>query len=309
MFAHWKTAENPKDLDAGLVRYFKECQRIDLLTKAQEIQLFTEYDRLRKKALQCSGDQGALASIKADLTEIRNTIALANLRLVKAIAKSCLGGAAIPLAELVQQGNLYLFDAIEEFNLERKTKFSTFAVTKVGTALREYTVHSRSIVGHGRDMKQRMRNVEDMRAIFMDRHGYAPSNEELRAALGTTKDKLNTDLAALQAVSEYFLLSDPLSGSRLTLKDTLEAPSKSLDEDGIEGISTKIQKAMGCLTPKERDIVQRNVLDQDMRFTSLEEIGKAHGNKKARVALVRIEAFQKLHAVLKHDVEVLSLVL
>src|SRR3970040_363986 len=99
-----KTRETSR---ANLAVYLREISRIPLLTREEELDLAR-----RARA----GD----AAAKERLVE-------ANLRLVVQVARRYLN-RGLPLPDLIEEGNLGLIRAVEKFDPERGTRFSTYAV-------------------------------------------------------------------------------------------------------------------------------------------------------------------------------------
>lgn len=92
--------------DDSIRMYLNEIGRVELLVAEQEIDL-----GMRIKA----GDQ-----------EARKELAAANLRLVVSIAKKYMG-RGLGLLDLIQEGNVGLFRAVDKFDATKGFKFSTYA--------------------------------------------------------------------------------------------------------------------------------------------------------------------------------------
>ena len=95
--------------------YFKEIGRYPLLSEQEERSLFKRFKE--------EGDQGATV-----------VLILHNLRLVVSIAKR-FQWSGIPVDDLVQEGNIGLINAINEFNPHQGNKFSTYAYRVIHNAV------------------------------------------------------------------------------------------------------------------------------------------------------------------------------
>src|SRR5437899_2001532 len=143
--------------------YLKEIARIPLLTREQEVELAR---RAR------TGDEAA----KAKLIE-------SNLRLVVQIARRYLN-RGLPLPDLIEEGNLGLLRAVDKFDAERGTRFSTYAAWWVRQAVERalanqartirLPVHVELLLGrYAREQKRLSQEL-----------GRPPTSAELAAALG-----------------------------------------------------------------------------------------------------------------------------
>jgi RNA polymerase primary sigma factor len=93
-------------MQALLAAYLRDIRQIPLLTSDEE-------KRLARRI--CDGD-----------VQARDQLVRANLRLVVSIARGYVG-RGVPLADLISEGNLGLLRAVEDYNPDRNTRFSTYA--------------------------------------------------------------------------------------------------------------------------------------------------------------------------------------
>ena len=112
--------ETPESYDLGdiyddsIQMYLREIGKVSLLKGAQEVELAKKIQK---------GDVAA----RKRLTE-------ANLRLVVSIAKKYMG-RNLGLLDLIQEGNLGLFRAVEKFDWTKGYKFSTYATWWIRQAI------------------------------------------------------------------------------------------------------------------------------------------------------------------------------
>src|SRR5438477_6194180 len=163
-------AETRDTARANLAAYFGEIGRIPLLDRGQEV-------ALARRAQ--AGDEAA----KTKLTE-------ANLRLVVQVARRYLN-RGLPLPDLIEEGNLGLLRAVDKFDPERGTRFSTYATWWI----RHFIVRARANQARmirlpvhielllGRYARQQQRLTQEL--------GRAPTVEEIAQAMGTTTEQID----------------------------------------------------------------------------------------------------------------------
>jgi RNA polymerase primary sigma factor len=118
----------------------------------------------------------------------------ANLRLVVALAKRY-AASGVPLLDLIQDGNLGLVQAVEQYNPGRGFVFRTYATWWIRQAI------TRGLANAGRgllvgtlpdDIGVRLQEAWDR---LVATHGRQPTIAELSAASGLTPDEVRDELA------------------------------------------------------------------------------------------------------------------
>jgi RNA polymerase sigma factor (sigma-70 family) len=261
---------------ANLSAYFSEIGRIPLLHREEEV-------TLARRAR--SGDEAA----KTKLTE-------ANLRLVVQVARRYLN-RGLPLPDLIEEGNLGLIRAVEKFDPERGTRFSTYAtwwirhfiVRALANQARmiRLPVHVELLLG--RYAKEQQRLSQEL--------GRAPTTEEIARALGTTTEQVDE----LEEIRRHPVSLDAPTGDDRgpiaeTIADESADPSSAL-------VSLLRQRAdlttvFDDLAANERLVLRRRFgLEGDPPET-LETIGRRLGLTRERVRQIETAGLRKLRALL-----------
>jgi len=148
-------------IETGLSTYLAELHKVPLLEGDQEYLVFQWMNYLKYRAAELvRGRQRTTRKLRREVSllltrarQFRNRIVSANLRLVVSIAKK-LVDRENSLEELISDGHLPLMRAVEIFDFERGTRFSTYATWAVRNKLFRTTPRNRK---HAR----RFRNSSD----------------------------------------------------------------------------------------------------------------------------------------------------
>lgn len=257
--------------------YLKEIGQYPLISAAEERELAQRIE---------TGDE-----------EARMLLARANLRLVVSIAKKYVGRSPdLTLLDLIQEGNLGLFKAVDKFDWSKGFKFSTYATWWIRQAI------TRALADQSRTIRIPVHMVETiakykqvLRRLSQDL-GRDPMPEEIATEMGIDIDKIYTIIKIDQdTVSLESPVGDESDG-KSTLGDFI--PDDTLLSPDYESskriLSDQVDEILGDLTPKERKILEmRNGILDGVNHT-LEEVGKEFGVTRERIRQIEAKAHQKI---------------
>lgn len=253
--------------------YLSEIGRVPLIDARKEVELAR---RIRK------GD----ASAKQQLAE-------ANLRLVVSIAKKYIG-RGLSFLDLIQEGNIGLFRAVEKFDPERGFKFSTYATWWIRQAI------TRAIADQARTIRIPVHMVETINKLthtqrrLVQELGREPTVEELSVEMEMDVKKVRH----IKKISQDIISLESPVGSEEDSKlgDFIE------DDDAVNPFDAtnrqlrkeNVHSMLDFLTPRERKIIEMRFGLKDGIGHTLEEVGKEFGVTRERIRQIEAKVLQKM---------------
>jgi RNA polymerase sigma-B factor len=199
-----------------------------------------------------------------------------------------------PLDDLMQVASVGLVKAIDRFDPERGTAFSTFAVPTILGELKRYFRDAGWAAHVPRGMQERAMRLEQAVEALHRRLGRSPSTKEVAAELDQTEEEVLETLeaqSAYDAVSLEQQRSDDSQGGD-TYADTLATEEESYE---LVEYEATIEPALKALSSRDRMILHLR-FSEDMTQSEIAErigVSQMHVSRLIRLALTRLREVAK----------------
>ncbi|MDE1966113.1 MAG: sigma-70 family RNA polymerase sigma factor [Patescibacteria group bacterium] len=261
--------------------YLREIGQYPLLTAAEERELAQRI---------AAGDD-----------EARNILARSNLRLVVSIAKKYVGRSPdLTLLDLIQEGNLGLFKAVDKFDWKKGYKFSTYATWWIRQAITRALADQSRTIRIPVHMVETIAKYKQVSRRLAQALGRDPQPEEIAVEMGVEPEKIYQ----IEKINQDTLSLENPVGSDDDEKSTLgdfiaddKIPSP-VQESSERILGEQVRDILGDLSPKERKILEMRHGLQDGVYHTLEEVGKEFGVTRERIRQIEAKALEKIRT---HD--------
>ena len=256
--------------------YLREIGRVPLLTSEEEVSLAKRKEK---------GDMAA-----------KQQLAEANLRLVVSIAKKYVGRSSnLSLLDLIQEGNIGLFRAVEKFDYKKGYKFSTYATWWIRQAI------TRAIADQSRTIRIPVHMVETInkfsqvvRRLVQDL-GREPLPEEIASEMEIDVEKVRH----IMKISQDTISLETSIGEdddESTLRDFIEDTETVLpsQQAGRQLLKEYVREILVELSPREQKILKMRFGLEDGVTHTLEEIGQEFGVTRERIRQIEAKALERI---------------
>ncbi len=259
--------------------YLREIGKVPLLSGEEEIELAKRKEK---------GDK-----------EAEKKLIEANLRLVVSIAKKFTGSKGLSLLDLIQEGNIGLFRAVEKFEYRKGYKFSTYATWWIRQAITRALADQSRTIRIPVHMVETINKFQQVERQLIQDLGREPLPEEIAAEMGEEIDKVRHVIKISQdTISLETTVGEDEEDS--TLEDFIEdvknvTPDRSA---ALQLLKDYVKEVIAELTPREQKILEMRFGLIDGVAHTLEEVGREFDVTRERIRQIEAKALERIQ---KHE--------
>ena len=266
-------------------KYLSQVYQIPVLTRDEELELTTEF-------------------FETEDVKLAHKLVIAHLRFVVHISKSY-AGYGLPLADIIQEGNVGLLKAVTKFDPNKGVRLVSFAVHWIKAEIHEFILKNWRIV--------KIATTKAQRKLFFNLRskkkntGWLTDEEAKRIAkeldvsvkeVMHMENRLNSADSPFDAPTDEEDSEKAFSPSQY-LEDNSFNPEDITEQKNYEDVNhTALLKNISALDKRSQDIIRARWLD-DNKIT-LNELADKYSVSAERIRQIEATAFKKLKTALVH---------
>ena len=267
----------------GLSRYLQAINDAPMLSQQEEKDLARRYS-------------------EGEDLEAARLLVFSHLRYVASIARG-FTGYGLPLADLIQEGNVGLMKAVKRFDHDRDVRLVSFAVHWIKAEIYEYVVRNWRMV--------KVATTKAQRKLFFnlrknrDRLGWMKQDE-----IDAMAEDLNVDTSTVREMEGRMTGADIAFDVDTTDDDesTFWAPSETLSDysadpgtltlkaDEARVRQQQLDTALDVLDERSRDIIQSRWLAENGKKTTLADLAEQYGVSAERIRQIEKRALKQMYS-------------
>lgn len=266
-------------------KYLSQVYQIPVLTREEELELTTEF-------------------FETEDVKLAHKLVIAHLRFVVHIAKSY-AGYGLPLADIIQEGNVGLLKAVTKFDPNKGVRLVSFAVHWIKAEIHEFILKNWRIV--------KIATTKAQRKLFFNLRskkkntGWLTDEEAKRIAKEldvSVKEVMHMENRLNSADSSFDVPTDEEDNEKAFspsqyLEDNSFNPEDIAEQKNYEEVNhTALLKNISALDKRSQDIIRARWLD-DNKIT-LNELADKYSVSAERIRQIEATAFKKLKTALAH---------
>ena len=260
-------------------KYLSQVYSIPVLTREEELELTREF-------------------YETEDIKVAHKLVISHLRFVVHIAKSY-AGYGLPLADVIQEGNLGLLKAVKKFDPDKGVRLVTFAVHWIKAEIHEFILKNWRIVKIATTKAQRklffnLRSKKKSTGWLSDKEA-----RKIAADLDVSyKEVMHMENRLNSADSAFDMPCDEEDDEKAFspsqyLEDHSFSPDQIVEKENYESVNhTALMKNISTLDRRAQDIIRARWLD-DYKLT-LNELADKYSVSAERIRQIEASAFKKL---------------
>ena len=270
-------------LQSDLQLYLKQINEVPLLTAAEEREL-------------------GWRIINDNDHEAKERMVKANLRLVVSIGKNYVH-RGLPLADLIEEGNIGLIRAVEGFDPAQGARFSTYASWWIKQAIKRTLINAVQPIHIPAYMVELIAKWKETTRRLEEELGRQPTSHELAQAMQIPQKKLNIIRRAMKAFHAPPQQPVNEDGSGVDFADLFEdfrtePPDETIAQS--EEFQT-ILRLLDSIDERDARVLKLRFGLEGQEPLTLKQIGREVGLTRERVRQIEVDALRKLQAQLQDD--------
>ena len=260
-------------------KYLSQVYSIPVLTREEELELTREF-------------------YETEDIKVAHKLVISHLRFVVHIAKSY-AGYGLPLADVIQEGNLGLLKAVKKFDPDKGVRLVSFAVHWIKAEIHEFILKNWRIVKIATTKAQRklffnLRSKKKSTGWLTDKEA-----KKIAADLDVSyKEVMHMENRLNSADSAFDMPCDEEDDEKAFspsqyLEDHSFSPDQIVEKENYESVNhTALMKNISALDRRAQDIIRARWLD-DHKLT-LNELADKYSVSAERIRQIEASAFKKL---------------
>ena len=260
-------------------KYLSQVYSIPVLTREEELELTREF-------------------YETEDIKVAHKLVISHLRFVVHIAKSY-AGYGLPLADVIQEGNLGLLKAVKKFDPDKGVRLVSFAVHWIKAEIHEFILKNWRIVKIATTKAQRklffnLRSKKKSTGWLSDKEA-----KKIAADLDVSyKEVMHMENRLNSADSAFDMPCDEEDDEKAFspsqyLEDHSFSPDQIVEKENYESVNhTALMKNISTLDRRTQDIIRARWLD-DHKLT-LNELADKYSVSAERIRQIEASAFKKL---------------
>ena len=255
--------------------YLKMISKYKTLSTAEEIEL---------------GKQIKLGSETAKMKIVQS-----NLKMVVVIAKKIVHKTNVPMMDLIQEGNLGLMVAVEKFNWNYGTKFITYASWWIRQAIFKAISEQSNSMKIPVYVQETLSKFSKVKLQLEQQYGCSVQNSEVAKAMNISESKINEYLNAFNKAISIDAEFEAADGKAAKIAEILEDEKANVCRAvEYEELKNDLRTVVSFLKEREQEVINLRFGLNELKKTTLEEIGKKLGVTKECVRQTELRALAKM---------------